>query len=76
MDSLFSLQIAEFTEHIMKPTKGVYMSLFQEFISDIAIALTIRTDKDAIKALLKIIDESNIQLDEHDKAVVELIKWR
>lgn len=52
------------------------MSLLTTFVSAGVASLTIKTDKDAIQSLLKIIDDSPIELDEYDQAVVNFIKNR
>lgn len=52
------------------------MSLLTTLVSSVVATATIKTDKDAIHALLKIIDDSNIELDEYDKTVVNIIKAR
>lgn len=52
------------------------MSILTTLVSSAVAELTIKTDKDAIDALIKIIDESDIKLDEYDKNVVDFIKRR
>lgn len=52
------------------------MSLLNTLVNSVVATATIKTDKDAIQALLKIIDENNIELDEYDKTVVTHIRYR
>jgi hypothetical protein len=58
----------------MKPTKGVIMSILATIINTASAALVIRNDKDAINVLIGIIENSDTELNDTDKAFVAYIK--
>jgi hypothetical protein len=68
------LFLAKKTDIVMKPTKGVIMSILATFINTAAAGLVIRNDKDAINVLIGIIENSDPELSDMDKAFVAYIK--
>lgn len=52
------------------------MSILETIVNSTAAALIVRSDKDAVRALLKIIEDSGIELDSTDQAIVDACKAR